>query len=132
MNAASSWLGSVVAVMAILAGAGSALAYLRASASKSRVDALRGDIGDRDKRIEFLEDENKRLSEECRSLLQKVDVLQGLATGRDHIDALTTELAALLKLLASNHQDSMATLELVLTRQNDVLMLLNDRRGSRG
>jgi len=115
-------LGTVVLAIAILTGLGAASAFLTSGRNRGRIDELRGDVADRDRRITFLEDENlrheatgQRQEQVINHLQGEVETLRTLVTGQS---GPTKELADLIR-------DRLSILDAKL---DDLLALAGDKR----
>jgi chromosome segregation ATPase len=90
------YVTAIGAVFALIAVLGAAFAVFRVSFTNGKINDLRGDIQDRNERIDFLEKEqtaDKAKIEKLEGLLkseqQKVKILQDLVTGREQLENLT-------------------------------------------
>lgn len=75
-------LGIISAIIALIAAGTAVVAFTRASYAKATIEALRGDVGDRDKRIEFLEDENDRTKAALKRMGDENTFMKDLVTNR--------------------------------------------------
>lgn len=90
-------LGVISAVVALIAAGTAVVAFTRASYAKATIEALRGDVGDRDNRIDFLEEENTRTKAALKRMGDENSFLKDLVTNR-------AELKEFVE-LAKNHED---------------------------
>lgn len=128
----SSALGLVVTVLAILAGAGAAAAFLSSGRNKGRLDALRGDVADRDRRIEFLEAANERHEETEDRQQRVIEHLQGeVATLREVVTGQSGPVRDLSDLVHAHHDAAITHLDGIDKKVDDVLRLLGDKRAPR-
>lgn len=117
----SAFLSATVALLAILSALGAGSAFLSVGRQRGRVEGLRGDIEDRDKRIVFLEGEVKRHAARVETLQREVDVLSGVVTGEAHLTTLTG-------MLEHHHKAALGGQEKILGRVEDVIALVGGAR----
>jgi hypothetical protein len=104
---------SIVAGIISLATVGGVafVAVIRASALKATVAELREDIKDRNERIDFLEEADKRKSQELRELRAKNKYLEDLVLLRPEMQALVVAVKDHDENANARHNDVMAMLE---------------------
>lgn len=103
----------VAVVTALLAIIGFAAVLARASTSAATIEALRGDVTDRQNRIDQLKDDLATEREERQKLQEQVSVLDERVTQRARVDDLA-------HLVANNHRENLAALR-VLTDDLEIL-----------
>lgn len=106
--------GALSSLIAVIAAGTAIVAFTRASYAKATIEALRGDISDRDKRIEFLEDDNNRTKTALKRISEENQVLRDLVTNRAEL----AEYIAVAKdhetKAGSRHNDLLAVDEQIL------------------
>lgn len=123
----------VVVTLAVLAGLGSAAAFLSAGRQAGRIAALRGDVTDRDRRIDFLEAENARHEETVRQQNATIAHLRGeITTLRDVVTGASGPTQQLLGLIEAHHQASLAEWARLRQGQKDILKLVGAQRTADG
>lgn len=122
-------LSVIVTVVALLAGLGSAAAFLSAGRQGARLTALRGDVNDRDKRITFLEAENERHEETEKSQAEVISHLRAeVSVLRDLVTGAAGPTAALTEMVAAHHQAAMAGQASIQQGVDDLLALSGNKR----
>lgn len=122
-------LGLVVTILAIFAGVGAAAAFLSSGRNKGRLDALRGDVADRDVRIKFLEDADRRHIETEERQRLDIEHLQGeIATLREVVTGQTGPVRDLSDLVHAHHDKAMTHMTVIENKVDDALRLLGDKR----
>lgn len=96
MDASLVVLTSVATIFGLISTGTAVVAFTRASYAKATIEALRGDVQDRDRRIDFLEDENERKTSALKRQSGEIEVLRDLVTSR-------AELAEFIE-LAKGHE----------------------------
>jgi cell division protein FtsB len=113
------------AVVVIIAALASAVSYFRANYAKAQITALRGDRDDQAQRIERLDAENHRQSEQIKEMKVELvaeraarQALEKVVTGRDLLEELKTEL--------TNHHDAaMRGQKSIFNTMGEVVDVLN-------
>lgn len=126
MNDVALFITSIVGLFTIaslLAVAWVALA--RASYAKATIEALRGDIADRDRRIDFLEDENERKTAALTRQGTELEVLRDLVTNKKELSEFV-ELARAHETKAdARHHEQIAMDEQILRSITELHQLLD-------
>lgn len=111
-------LGVISILFALIAAGTAVVAFTRASYAKATIDALRGDVDDRDKRIDFLEDENERKTAAMKRFSDENKFMKDLVTNRAELK----EFVALAKehedKADTRHHEQIAMDEAILTAVN--------------
>lgn len=131
----SQWVGLLVALTALLAFLGTGTVFVLSGRQKVRVDGLeksnadlRNDVGDRDRRIEFLEHENQTKTAEIEALKAHVEALERMKTGEAFFQAVHDQVAAHSAKVLANHEKIMSEVGVLRAQNRDILRLLADQR----
>lgn len=129
-------LSIIVAALAILGAGGSAVAFLADRGNKQRLTDLDADIARRDKRIDFLDEENTRKDKIIADQSQDMALMHGEVTSlKEYRDAqagplltITQQLAQLHDLVKAHHETARTGIAVLEAQGADALRLLGDRR----
>jgi len=131
-------VGLLVGLTAVLAFLGTGTVFVlsgrqkvRLSALEASNDDLRNDVGDRDRRITFLESENAAKTKEIVALHLQVEALEKLKTGEAYFAAMHDQMEAHTAKVLANHEKILGALTIVRNQSKDILALLSDQRGAR-
>ncbi len=132
------WIGLLVGVTALLAFLGTGTVFVLSGRQKVRLGALeasnadlRNDVGDRDRRIEFLEHENEAKTTEIAVLHSQVDALEKLKTGEAYFAAMSEQVTAHTTKALANHEKLLGEVTVIRNQNRDMLALLADQRRNR-
>lgn len=129
------WIGALVGLTALLAFLGTGTVFVLSGRQKARLttleasnDDLRNDVGDRDRRITFLEHENAAKTAEIKALTAHVEALEKLKTGEAYFAAMHDQVEAHTSRTLANHEKILGELAVLRNQNRDMLALLADQR----
>jgi hypothetical protein len=115
MNQTLAVISIVVGAFGLAALVGTVLvAFTRASFAKATIEALRGDVEDRDKRIDFLEEENVRTKAALKRIGEENRVLKANIGNKEEIRQLLAQSDAHERAAELRHHDTVAMVEKAL------------------
>lgn len=114
-------IGSLFAVVLVVA---TVVAYFRASLAKATIDTLRDSNNALQERVTILESETEKMKVKTESLQRENGILREAVSGK-------ADILQIVQLL-ENHHNTVMDRKAVLDRKvDDILGILQDRRGQR-